>query len=222
MTTPTTDSGTLPTRQPKPTSFMDWFQINSRWVGLGAVAVALAGAVAWYVPHQKALAAENADKMLLAAKQSLNSGNAQLAESDLRKVADRYAGTASGAEAGMLLGQLRLDRGDASGAVSWLQELASKAKGPSEPAVRGLLGDALAQANKPADAAAEYEKAAGLSNMPGEKAMLQIKAAYAYMNGGKNAEAKKLFQALAASPESPALAAEAKVRLGELEAAAKG
>ena len=121
----------------------------------------------------------------------------------------------------MLLAQLRLDKGDAAGAVTWLQEMAGKAKGPSEPAVRGLLGDALSQANKPAEAAAEYEKAAGLSNLPGEKAMLQIKAAYAYLNGGKSAEARKLFQVLATSPESPALAAEAKVRLGELEASAK-
>src|SRR3954468_21311712 len=123
MTTPTnqTDTGAFTAPQPKATSFVDWFHVNSRWVGVGAAAVAVAALVAWYVPHQKALASENADKMLLAAKQSLTSGNPQLAESDLKKVADKYAGTPSGMEAGLLVAQIHLTRNDAPGAVTFLQ-----------------------------------------------------------------------------------------------------
>jgi|GEM_PF-1198407 len=209
--------------QPKATSFVDWFHINSRWVALGGAAVAVAGLVAWYVPHQRALASENAGRMLLAAKQSLNSGNAQLAESDLKKVADRYEGSAAGAEAGMLLGQLKLERGDAAGAVTHLTDLSTKTKsGPSAAAVRGLLADALSQANKPADAAAEYERAAGLTTMANEKAFLMSKAGYAFMAAGKRVEATRVFQALADQQDAIGLAAEAKVRLGELAAAPKG
>lgn len=209
--------------QPKATSFMDWFHVNSRWVALGGVAVAVAGLVAWYVPHQRALASENAGKMLMAAKQALNSGNAQLAESDLRKVADRYAGTPAGAEAGMLIGQLRLERGDAAGAVTHLTDLAGKTEsGPSAASVRGLLADALSQANKPAEAAAEYERAAGLTTMANEKAFLMSKAGYAFMAAGKTADARRVFQALAEQQDAVGLAAEARVRLGELAAAPKG
>src|SRR3954471_14255899 len=125
MTHPVSDSSAAAT-QPKVESFMDWFDVNSRLVGIGAVVVLLAGAVAWYIPRAREQKNENADKQLLAAKQSVAAGNTQLAESDLKKVADRYAGTPAGTEAGMLLGQVRLEKGDAPGAVAALQELASK------------------------------------------------------------------------------------------------
>ena len=224
MTSPINDrdTGAFTAPEPRATSFMDWFHVNSRWVGIGAVAVAIAAVVAWYVPHQKALASENADKMLLSAKQSLSSGNTQLAESDLRKVADRYAGTPAGTEAGLLIGQVHLERGDAPGAVTYLQELVKKTgSGPNAAAAHGLLADALMQSNKPADAAVEYDRAASATTMPNEKAMLQSKSGYAFMAAGKTAEARKVFQALASQPESQGLAQEARERLGELEGAAK-
>lgn len=199
---------------------MDWFHVNSRWVALGAAVVAIAGVVAWYVPHQRSLASQNADRMLLDAKRSLGSGNAPLAESDLKKVVERYGDTPSGIEAGMLVGQMHLERGDAAGAVTWLQTLASKAgTGSNAAAVRGLLGDALEQSGKTAEAAAEYEKAAGATKMPNERTVLQSKAGYAYMAAGKAAEARRVFGLLATQQESGAMAAEARVRLGELSVA---
>lgn len=220
MTTPLTDTGATTTREPKATSFVDWFHVNARWVAIGAAVVVIAGAVAWYVPHQRAIAAANADKMLLDAKRSLSSGNAQLAESDLRKVADRYAGTPSGIEAGLLVGQLHLQQNQAPAAVTYLQGMVGKAgTGPAAASVHGLLADALSQTGKPAEAAAEYEKAAGLTTGPNERAGYQSKAAYAYEAAGRGADARKVFEALAAQQDSPALAAEARVRLGELMAA---
>ena len=52
MTHPVSDSPTSAT-QPKAESFMDWFHVNSRLVGIGAVVVLLAGAVAWYIPRAR-------------------------------------------------------------------------------------------------------------------------------------------------------------------------
>lgn len=224
MTTPInqTDSGAFTAPQPRATSFVDWFHVNSRWVGVGAVAIAVAGLVAWYVPHQRALASENADKMLLSAKQSLTSGNAQLAESDLKKVAEKYAGTPSGVEAGLLVAQIHLDKGDAPGAVTYLQGMVSKVgSGANAAAVRGLLADALAQSGKPAEAAAEYERASAASIYQNEKALLLSKAGYSYMSANNTGEAKRVWTALATQQESQAMAAEARVRLGELEAASR-
>jgi predicted negative regulator of RcsB-dependent stress response len=221
MTHPVSDSAES-ARQPKAESFMDWFHVNSRLVGIGAVAVLLAGAVAWYIPRARMQKNENADKQLLAAKQSVSAGNMQLAESDLKKVVDRYAGTPAGTEAGLLLGQVKLDKGDAAGAVTALQELASKVGSDASAAtVHGLLGDALSQANKTAEAAAEYEKAAEMTSMPNEKALLLAKAGHAYMAAGKSAEAKKVWEALANQQDNQAIAGEARVRLGEIAAAGK-
>ncbi|HET8833480.1 MAG TPA: tetratricopeptide repeat protein [Gemmatimonadales bacterium] len=220
MTTPETGAS-APARQPKAESFLDWFHVNSKLVTVGGVVVLVAVAGAWYYQTAKTRKLENADKQLLLAKQSLQPGNpnVQLAESDLGRVADRYAGTPAGAEAGMLLAQLKLEKGDNQGAVTYLKGLSDKLKsGPNAAAVRGLLGDAYSQLEKPAEAAAEYEAAAGLTAMPNEKAFLMSKAGHAYMAAGKHAEARKVWEALAANQESPALAAEAKVRLGELVA----
>ena len=222
MTTPDTGVST-PIRQPKAESFLDWFHINSRLVSIGAVVVLAAAGGAWYYQTAKTQKLQNADKQLLLAKQSLAPGNANLplAEADLKKVADRYAGTPAGTEAGMLLAQLKLEKGDNQGATTYLQELAGKiSKGPNAASVRGLLGDALAQLGKAAEAAAEYERAAALTEMPNEKAFLLSKAGHAYMAAGKNPEARRIWEGLAANQESPGLAAEARVRLGELVAAA--
>ncbi len=202
---------------------MDWFNINSRWVGLAGLIVLLAAVVAWYIPRQREQRNENADRQLLMAKQSLAPGNQNLplAEVDLRKVADRYEGTAAGAEAGMLLAQLKLEKGDNQGAVTYLRELTSKLKsGPNAAAARGLLGDALSQLGKSAEAAGEYERAAELTSMPNEKAYLASKAGHAYMAAGKSAEARRIWEALAGQQDNPAAAAEARVRLGELAAEA--
>ncbi len=220
MTNPSTEP-VSPLKQPKAESFMDWFHVNSRWVGVGAVAVLVAVVAAWYVPRAKLQKNENADRQLLLAKQSLSPGNANipLAEVDLKKVADRYEGTSAGAEAGMLLAQLKLEKGDNQGAATYLEGLTARLKsGPDAVSVKTLLGDAYSQLSKYAEAAAQYEAAAEATSMPNEKTYLQTKAGHAYMAAGKTPEARKIWQALASQSDNPAVAAEARVRLGELSA----
>jgi predicted negative regulator of RcsB-dependent stress response len=220
MTNPSTTPASPP-KQPKAESFMDWFHVNSRLVVVGAVAVLIAAVAAWYVPRARLQKSENADRQLLIAKQSLAQGNANLplAEVDLKKVADRYEGTSAGAEAAMLLAQLKLDKGDNQGAATFLQGLTGKLKsGPDAVSARTLLGDAYSQMTKYAEAAAEYERAAALTAMPNEKSYLLAKAGHAYMAAGKTPEARKIWEALANQSDNPAMAAEARVRLGELSA----
>lgn len=216
MTHPLSETGSA-TTQPKAESFVDWFHINTRWITIGAAAVVAVAFAVWFVQRKSLNETISADKQLVVAKQSMGSGNAPLAEADLKKVLDRYGDKAAGAEAGMLLAQLRFDRGDFAGAVTTLRDLSSKVSaGPNASSVRGLLGDALAQLDKPADAAVEYEKAAGLTAMPNEKSFWLAKAARSYMTAGKSPEAKKLYEGLAAQSGNEAVSTEAHVRLGEL------
>ena len=220
MTNPSSEP-VSPLKQPKAESFVDWFHVNSRWVGVGAVAVLVAVVAAWYVPRAKLQKNENADRQLLLAKQSLAPGNANipLAEVDLKKVADRYEGTSAGAEAAMLLAQLKLEKGDNLGAATYLEGLTSRLKsGPDAVSARTLLGDAYSQLTRYAEAAAEYERAAAATSMPNEKTALLMKAGHAYMAAGKTPEARKIWQTLANQSDNPSVAAEARVRLGELSA----
>lgn len=220
MTTP--DTGTSASvRQPKAESFLDWFHVNSRLVtGATVVVLAALGGI-WYYQAAKTRKLQNADKQLLLAKQSLAPGNANLplAEADLSKVADRYSGTPAGTEAGMLLAQLKLEKGDNQGAATYLEGLAKRlASGPGAASVRDLLGDAYAQLGKTAEAAAEYERAASHTEMPNEKAYLLSKAGHAFMAAGKRADARRIWEGLTTNQVSPGLAAEARERLGELDA----
>jgi predicted negative regulator of RcsB-dependent stress response len=222
MTNPSTEP-VSPQKQPKAESFMDWFHINSRWVGVGAVAVLVALVAAWYVPRAKLQKNENADRQLLLAKQSLAPGNANLplAEVDLKKVADRYEGTSAGAEAAMLLAQLKLEKGDNQGAATFLEGLTSRLRsGPDAVSARTLLGDAYSQLAKYAEAAAQYERAATETSMPNEKSFLLMKAGHAFMAAGKSPEARRIWETLANQSDNPSAAAEARVRLGELSATA--
>ena len=215
MTTPVSE--VRPSAQPKAESFVDWFRINSRLVTIGAVIVAAAAFGTWFYMRSVALKNENADKRLLAAKQSLGTGNIPLAQTDLKKVADQYAGTGAGAEAAILLAQVKLDQADYTGAVTTLRELTAKTpSGPYAASLRGLLGDALVQAGKPAEAAVEYDRASQLTTMPNERALLLAKLGRAFHAAGNRDKARQTWEALALQQENQALAAEARLRLGEL------
>ncbi|MFL5617204.1 MAG: tetratricopeptide repeat protein [Gemmatimonadaceae bacterium] len=204
-------------QQPKAESFLDWFRINSRLVTVAAVVVAAAAFGFWFYNRSAVLKAENADRKLLAAKQSLNSGNLPLAQSDLKKVADQYASTSAGAEAGMLLAQVKLEQADYQGAVTTLKELTARNEsGPYASPLRSLLGDAYAQLGKYAEAAAEYERAAQATHAPNERALILAKIGRAQMAAGNVSKARQAWETLANQTDNAGLAAEARVRLGEL------
>src|SRR5215212_9193835 len=218
MTTPTIDAPVSQDRnEPKAESFLDWFRINSRIVTIGSIVVAAAAFGFWFYNRSAVLKAENADRKLLAAKQSLGSGNLPLAQSDLKKVADQYPSTSAGAEAGMLLAQLKLEQGDYQGALTTLKDLTAKNEsGPYATPLRTLLGDAYSQLGKPAEAAAEYERASQLTTAPNERALLLAKIGRAQTAAGNAAKARQAWDALANQQDNAGLAAEARVRLGEL------
>ena len=214
MTSPTIDAQV---DEPRAESFLDWFRINSRIVAIAVTVVAAAAFGFWFYNRSAVLRAENADRKLLAAKQSLSSGNIPLAQSDLKKVADQYPTTSAGAEAGLLLAQVKLQQNDNQGAVTTLKELAAKNEsGPYATPVRALLGDAYSQLGKYAEAAAEYERAGLATQAPNERAILLAKIGRAQMAAGNVAKAREAWESLANQSDNAGLAAEARVRLGEL------
>ncbi|MEP6621579.1 MAG: tetratricopeptide repeat protein [bacterium] len=216
MTTPISDA-TSSAPQPKAESFVDWFHLNSRLVmyaGIGVIVVALG---IWIVQRTSLNATMNSEKQLQIAKQSLNTGNLPLAQSDLKKVVDKYGEKPAGAEAGMLLAQIQFDKGDFQAAVVGLTDLAKKiGNDPNAAPVTSLLGDAQMQLNKAAEAAVQYEKAASLTPLQGQRNFYMSKAGRAYLAAGNAAQARKVFEALANQTSNDGSSVEARVRLGEM------
>ena len=202
-------------------ALMDWLQVNTK-ILVGAVAViAIAGAGYWFYLKSQQIKMVNAERALNQAEQSLQSGNTALATSDLQRVVSRYAGTSAGTEAAMLLAQTDYGAGKFQDGIKALESVAPKA-GLSEAAVRGLIGDGYAQMGKNAEAAKSYERAAQVTEFPNEKTYYRAKAARSYASAGDIGHAKKLWSDLASSDKPSAVAAEARVRLAELEAKPAG
>ena len=82
--------------------------------------------------------------------------------------------------------------------------------------MRVLLGDAYSQLGKYAEAAAEYERASLLTTAPNERALLLGEIGRAQSAAGNAAKAREAWEALANQTDNAGLAAEARVRLGEL------
>ena len=197
--------------------FMDWFQINSRYIGIGAAVVAVAAAGYWFYLRSQQIKTVNAERSLMQAEQSLQSGNTALATSDLQRVVTRYKGTGAGTEAAMLLAQTNYSAGKYQDGIKVLQEVSGKAGG-SEASLQSLIGDGNSQLGKPADAAKAYERAAEAAEFDTERAYYRAKAARSYATAGNVNDAKRIWSQLATDEKAQAVAAEARVRLAELTA----
>ena len=201
---------------------MDWFQLNSKWVGWAAVVVVALGAGGWFYMRSQDLKAERAEKAYYTAQRSVVAGNLPLAESDLRKMVSRYEGTSAAMEASLVLAQVMFEQGKFQQGVDELRRSEDKIGGSEEfgSAVHLILAGGLEQLKKYAEAAAEYEKAAKAARFDSDRQRYESMAAAAYLNAGNKEKAKSMWTALGADSKGT-VAGEARVRLGELVAAAE-
>jgi predicted negative regulator of RcsB-dependent stress response len=199
---------------------MDWIRANSRWVGIGAAVVLVAAGGWWTYTQSKLRKEQNAAQALFMAKQSMAAGNLVLAQSDLSKLVGRYGGTSAGSEGAMILAQIDFDQAKFQEGITILENAAKGAPGPMEVQLRSLIGDGYLSMKNAVSAAREYELAADMASQQLEKANQRAKAGRAYMVAGDTAKARQIWTELAADPKTPSVAAEAKVRLGELTAKA--
>ena len=200
---------------------MDWFQLHSKKVGLGAVAVAVLAAGGWLYSRSQDLKAERAEKAYFTAQRSVAAGNLPLAEADLRKVVGRYEGTPGATEASLMLAQVMFDQGKIQVGVDELRKSEGEISSSREfgAAVHVVLAGGLEQLKKYSEAAKEYEKAADLARFDSDKQRYRSLAASAYLTGGNKEKAKAIWTVLGADSKG-AVAGEARIRLGEMTATA--
>jgi predicted negative regulator of RcsB-dependent stress response len=200
-------------------SMMEWFNLHSREVIWGGIAVVVLAGGGWFYNRSRELKAERAEKAYYAAQRSVTAGNLPLAESDLKKMITRYDGTQAATQARLQLAQILYDQGKYEDGVAELKKAADKV-GSSEDfgsSVHLLMATGLDQMNKHAEAAAEYEKAAKVARFDADRQRYMSLAASAYLSGGNKAKAKEIWTDLGKDSKG-AVAGEARVRLGEMEA----
>jgi predicted negative regulator of RcsB-dependent stress response len=203
---------------------VEWFQRNARTLTITVAVLAVAAGAYWFYARSVELKNQNAGTALNTALQSVQAGNKALATSDLQKVVDRYGDTQAGIEAGLLLAQLDFNDGKIADGVNVLTSLTAKSSAKLDmSSIYGLMGDGQMQGNKPGEAAKSYQTAAADAQSDADRSLQLAKVARAQLAAGDTAAAAAVWQKLAADPKAQGVAAEARVRLGEIEAkAAKG
>lgn len=204
--------------EPDEHPILAWFQAHQRAVGIAAGLVFVLGLAGWYVVESGRRKQVQALSALDQARNSMEAGNYPEASTAFQKVTQNYSGTDAAYEAALALNQVRMLSGQSQLAVDDLRKLAaSNLPGVYGAAVRSHLGMALENTGKPAEAAAEYLKAAELAPEVFRKVDALLNAARTYRISGKEAEAVKvLADLIKAYPRETAGVAEAEVRLAEI------
>jgi predicted negative regulator of RcsB-dependent stress response len=196
-----------------------WAEMHSRLLTGIAVAIIVIAGGFWFYTKSHEARARNAAAALQQAQLAVASGNLALAQSNLEKIVDRYSATRSGKQARLILAEVRYDRGQFADGISVLQPLTDGDDEGLRASAYNLIGAGYEQQKKFDEAAEAYRQAAAVTPYQIDRDQYLASAARTLTEGGKVDEAKKLWSQLASDPAS-AVAAEARVRLGEIEAKA--
>jgi predicted negative regulator of RcsB-dependent stress response len=195
----------------------EWFMLHQREVAWAVVAVAIIVGGFWYYQRSQSLKSQRAETAYFQARQSAAAGNLPLAASDLQKVVSRYEGTSSGTQAALTLAQMLYDQKKYKEGVAVLKSAESKASADFKPSIYALEAAGYEELKDLLAAAQQYKLAAQATRFPADKAEYQSAAARDYMAAGKTEEARAIWAELVKDENGPG-AAEARVRLGELNA----
>ena len=198
---------------------IDWIRLNTKTVGIAVVVIA-AAAAGWMFYQDSEVNKENAaGKAYFEAQRSVAAGNLPLAQADLERMLPSYHGTNSGTLAAVLLAQVHYQNAKFAEGVKVLEAAQVSAPAQLGAAVQAMIASGLVDQKKYADGAKAYVKAADLASAGSEREGFLIEAARAWQLANNPTEALKLYKGIVDNPES-VHGSEARVRVGEIEAAA--
>ena len=147
------------------------------------------------------------------------SGNLALASSELQKVVSTYSGSRAAQQATIVLNQIRIVNSQQELAISGLRDFLKGSPSPAPEfvvAANGLLGSALENGGRPAEAGEVYRAGAKAAKDDFLQADLLNQAGRAFRNAGDTEQAIQAYREVVSKhPKSPGLL-EAQVRLAEL------
>lgn len=191
--------------------------LHRREITWAAVAIVVIAGGIWFYERSQTIKSQRAEAAFYQARQAAASGNLPLAASDLQKVVTRYEGTQGGAQAAVALAQVLYEQKKFKEGIDALKKAEGDVPDDFQASVHVVEAAGYEELKDFTSAAQQYEAAAKVTRFPADKAEYQADAARNYTAAGKKDLAKGIWSELAKDETNP-LAAEAKVRLGELEA----
>jgi tetratricopeptide (TPR) repeat protein len=196
-----------------------WYERHQRALLIALGVIALAAIVTWFILASGKRKEQFAARSLNQARAAAEAGNLPLASSELQRLITTYKRTDAALEAVITLNQVRMINGQSELAAVGLREFVA-GKPPAQylaPAY-GLLGAALENSKRWAEAGEAYMQASNSAEVPYLKANYLIDAGRAYREAGRSAEATRAYRTvLEKYSDSPSFT-EAQVRLAELTA----
>jgi outer membrane protein assembly factor BamD (BamD/ComL family) len=209
---PTTRERTTPVPTATP-----WYRDRNRQLVAIAVALAVAGLIAWFLISSSRRKEEFAARSLNQARIAAEAGNLPLASSELQKLIQTYKGTDAAREAVITLNQVRMVNGQSELAAVGLRDFLATKPAPKYAApANGLLGEAYENAGKFADAGDAFTSASKAADLDYLKARYLIDAGRAYREGGKTPQAIAAYREIIQKYPKTSGFVEAQVRLAEL------
>jgi outer membrane protein assembly factor BamD (BamD/ComL family) len=194
-----------------------WYRDRTRQLAAAGILVVAAALVAWFVVSSGRRKEEFAARSLTQAMAAAEAGNLPLASSELQKLIQTYKGTDAAHEAVITLNQVRMVNGQSELAAVGLREfLASKPAAKYAAPGFGLLGNALENSQKWADAGDAFSNASKAADLPYLKARYLVDAGRAYREAGKTQEAIAAYREILQKYPKTTSMTEAQVRLAEL------
>jgi predicted negative regulator of RcsB-dependent stress response len=200
-------------------SLGEWISLHRVALGWGVLALAVIVGGGWFYERSQALKAERAEKAYYQARQEADLGNAALASADLKKMADRYAGTRAAILGRISLAQIQFDQKKYKEGIAELKTAERDVSSGDDFAasVHALEANGYEELKDLVNAADQYRLASEASRFPNDKSRYRAYQARALMVAGKRAESLAVWEDLAKDEASP-FALEAKLRIGELQA----
>lgn len=194
-----------------------WYRDRNRQLAAAAILVVAAALVAWFVVSSGRRKEEFAARSLNQAMAAAEAGNLPLASSELQKLIQTYKGTDAAHEAVITLNQVRMVNGQSELAAVGLREfLAAKPAAKYAAPGFGLLGNALENSQKWADAGDAFSNASKAADLPYLKAQYLVDAGRAYREAGKTQQAIAAYREIIQKYPKTTSMTEAQVRLAEL------
>jgi outer membrane protein assembly factor BamD (BamD/ComL family) len=208
----TRESVPAPIGSPQP-----WYRDRQRYFLAAFIVLFAAVIVGWFVVASGKRKEQFAGRSLNQARAAAEAGNLPLASSELQRLITTYKGSDAANEAVITLNQIRMVNGQSELAAVGLREfLATKPAAKYVAPAYGLLGAALENAKRWADAANAYSQASNAAEVPYLKASYLVDAGRAFRQAGKAPDAARAYRTILEKyPDSPSVT-EAQVRLAEL------
>src|SRR5829696_7460995 len=172
-----------------------WYRDRNRQLAVAGIAIAVLALIGWFLVTSSRRKEEFAARSLNQARTAAEAGNLPLASSELQKLIQTYKGTDAASEAVITLNQVRMVNGQSELAAVGLRDfLATKPDAKYAAPAYGLLGAALENAQKWADAGDAFVSASGAAELDYLRARYLVDAGRAYREGGKTERALAVYR----------------------------